>query len=54
MKRYKTAVQLINPTKNKWVLFKSIDRKFINLVKTHGVTIIKSVYDDELFIKIII
>ena len=54
MKRYKTIVQLINPTKKKWVLFKSIERKIVNLVKTHGVTIIKSVYDDELFIKTII
>ena len=54
MKRYKTIVQLINPTKKKWVLFKSIERKIVNLVKTHGVTIIKTVNDDELFIKTII
>ena len=54
MKRYKTIVQLINPTKKKWVLFKSIERKIVNLVKTHGVTIIKTVNGDELFIKTII
>ena len=54
MKRYKTIVQLINPTKKKWALFKSIDRKIKNLVKKHGVTIIETIYDDLLFIKTII
>ena len=54
MKRYRTRIKLINPTKKKWALFKSIDGKIVNLVKKHGVTITKTVYDDELFIKTII
>jgi hypothetical protein len=54
MKRYRHEVQLINPTKRKWSLFKSIDRKIVNLVKKHGITIIKTFYRDDLFIKIVI
>ena len=51
MKRYRTEIQLINPSKKKWDLYKSIDGEIVNLVKKHGVTIIKTVYDEELFIK---
>ena len=54
MKRYRSEIQLINPTKKKWDLFKSIDGEIVNLVKKHGVTLIKTVYEDELFIKTII
>jgi hypothetical protein len=54
MKRYRHEFQLLNPTKRKWSLFKSIDRKIVNLVKKHGITIIKTLYKDDLFIKIVI
>ena len=52
--RYRTDIQLLAPTKKKWALYKSIDKKIVNLLKKHGVTLIKTVYDDELFIKTII
>ena len=45
---------MINPTKKKWSLFKSIDRKIVNLVKKHGLITIKTFYNDDLFIKIVI
>ena len=54
MIRYRHEVQLLNPTKKKWSLFKSIDRKIVNLVKKHGLTTIKTFYKDDLFIKIVI
>ena len=54
MIRYLHEVQLLNPTKKKWSLFKSIDRKIVNLVKKHGLTTIKTFYKDDLFIKIVI
>ena len=54
MIRYRHEVQLINPTKKKWFLFKSIDRKIVNLLKKHGLTTIKTFYRDDLFIKIVI
>ena len=54
MIRYRHEVQLLNPTKKKWSLFKSIDRKNVNLVKKHGITTIKILYKDDLFIKTVI
>ena len=54
MKRYIHEVQLLNPTKRKWSLFKSIDRKIVNLVKKHGLITIKTLYKDDLFIKTVI
>ena len=54
MIRYRHEVQLLNPTKIKWSLFKSIDRKIVNLVKKHGITTIKTFYKDDVFIKIVI
>ena len=54
MSRYRHEVQLLNPTKKKWSLFKSIDRKIVNLVKKHGITTLKTFYKDDLFIKIVI
>ena len=54
MIRYRLEVQLLNPTKKKWSLFKSIDRKIVNLVKKHGLITIKTFYNDDLFIKIVI
>ena len=54
MIRYRLEVQLLNPTKKKWSLFKSIDRKIVNLVKKHGLKTIKTFYKDDLFIKIVI
>ena len=52
--RYRTEIQLLNPTNKKWDLYKSIDKKIVNLLKKHGVNIIKSVYDNKLFIKTIL
>ena len=54
MIRYRLEVQLLNPTKKKWSLFKSIDRKIVNLVKKHGLKTINTFYKDDLFIKIVI
>ena len=54
MIRYRHEVQLLNPTKKKWSLFKSIDRKIVNLVKKHGLKTINTFYKDDLFIKIVI
>jgi hypothetical protein len=54
MSRYRHEVQLLNPTKKKWSLFKSIDRKIVNLVKKHGLKTINTFYKDDLFIKIVI
>ena len=54
MNRYRHEVQLLNPTKKKWSLFKSIDRKIVNLVKKHGLKTINTFYKDDLFIKIVI
>ena len=54
MKRYRAEIQLFHASKKKWVLYKSFEKKIINLVKKHGITIINIVYDDELFIKTII
>ena len=54
MSRYRHEVQLLNPTKKKWSLFKSIDRKIVNLVKKHGLKTINTLYKDDLFIKIVI
>ena len=54
MIRYRHEVQLLNPTKRKWSLFKSIDGKIVNLVKKHGITTINTFYKDDLFIKIVI
>ena len=54
MIRYRHEVQLLNPTKIKWSLLKSIDRKIVNLVKKHGITTIKTFYKDDVFIKIVI
>jgi len=52
--RYKTEIQLLNPTNKKWDLYKSIDKKIVNLLNKHGINIIKSVYDNKLFIKTIL
>ena len=54
MKRYRAEIQLFHASNKKWVLYKSFEKKIINLVKKHGITIINIVYDDELFIKTII
>ena len=54
MIRYRHEVQLLNPTKKKWSLFKSLDRKIVNLVKIHGLKTIKTFYKDDLFVKVVI
>ena len=52
--RYRAEIQLFHTSKKKWALYKSFEKKIINLVKKHGITIINIIYDDELFIKTII
>ena len=52
--RYRTEAQLLNPTKKNWVLYKSLARQIEEIVNKHGLTVIKTEYDNELFVKSII
>jgi hypothetical protein len=51
--RYRTELQLLDATKEKWDIYKSIEIEIVNIAEEHGVKIIKSIYDDESFIKTI-
>ena len=52
--RYRAEIQLLHPSKKKWTLYKSFEKKIVNLVNKHGITIINIFYDDEIFLKTII
>ena len=52
--RYRTEAQLLNPTKKKWALYKSLARQIEEIVNKHGLTVIKTEYNIELFVKSII
>ena len=52
--RYRTEAQLINPTKKQWAKYKSLDRQIEEIVNKHGLTVIRTEYDNDLFIKSIV
>jgi len=52
--RYRTEAQLLNPTKKNWALYKSLARQIEEIVNKHGLTVIKTEYNIELFVKSII
>ena len=52
--RYISKAQLLNPTNKKWTLYKSLYALIEEIVKKHGLTLIKTEYDNELFVKSII
>ena len=52
--RYRSEAQLLNPTKKKWALYKSLARQIEEIVNKHGLTVIMTEYDNDLFIKSIV
>ena len=54
MKRYRAEVELLDYTKKKWNLYKSIDKEIEKLVKKNGIKVINVEYNNKLFIKRII
>ena len=52
--RYRTESKLINPTKKQWAKYKSLDRQIEEIVNKHGLTVIRTEYDNDLFIKSIV
>ena len=52
--KYRIEAQLLNPTNKKWALYKSLNRQIEEIANKEGVTVLKTEYDNKLFIKIMI
>jgi len=49
--RYRTELQLIDATNEKWDIYKSLEIKIASLAQKYGITVISSSYDNETFVK---